>query len=85
MTDGVSAAYRDNISMTDLLPNYVWRLARDIVVDSIDMLLSNMLRNPESFRRSIKYTYNMELNDHELRLLSYALHYLKMKLYETIG
>jgi len=84
MTDGVSAAYRDNISVTDLIPKRIWILARDIVIDDISSFLSNMLKSPDSIKRAIKYTYNIELTDQELRFLTYALYHIKQKLYEVI-
>ena len=84
MTDGVSAAYRDNISVTDLIPKRIWILARDIVIDDISSFLSNMLKNPDSIKRAIKYTYNIELTDQELRFLTYALYHIKQHLMSVI-
>jgi len=84
MTDGVSAAYRDNISVTDLIPKRVWLLARDIVVENIDWVITNAYRNPDDLRRVIKCCHNMELSEQELRFLIYALHYIKQHLMSVI-
>ena len=84
MTDGVSAAYRDSISVTDLIPKRIWVLARDIVVENIDWIITNAYRNPDDLRRVIRVCHNMELSEQELRFLTYALHYIRLKLYETI-
>ena len=84
MTDGVSAAYRDNMSVTDLIPKRIWILAKDIVIDDISSFLSNMLKNPDSIKRTIKYTYNIELTDQELRFLTYALYHIKQHLLSVI-
>ena len=84
MTDGVSEAFNERISITDLIPKDIWELARDITIQHIDNILSMLYQNPESIRNSIKIVYGKELTDIELSFLKYALYHIKQHLLSVI-
>ena len=84
MTDGVSAAYNDFVKVTDLLPSYIWYMAKDLVIMEIDKLITNAKKFPREFNTMIYRLYGRDLNDVELRYLTYALYYIKQLLMESI-
>jgi len=84
LTDGVSAAYNDFVKVTDLLPSYIWYMAKDLVIMEIDNLIRSCREFPREFNAMLRRLYGREFNEDELRYLGYALYYIKQLLMESI-
>ena len=77
MGDGITDALKKSRENDVLLPLRIWRLASDIIVHNIDLVIEKLRRNRDDMRSAILRYYNQLLTDEELDMLVIALNRIK--------